>query len=388
MIQGVVKSWNDAVDTWLLSSEKNAAGRLGIVRILFSLFFLWHLSTVWMTSLGGIPHEFAAKRVLIIEWLPIDLPVVFFAALESLLVAALILLLVGYWTRAATAIVLVCGCLVEAFLTRTDFERNGVMLFAVIPAAMLLVGDWSAKYSLDALLRDRSGGPVIEASDTSARFVLPIHVVLAVLVFLFVSSGVYKLLPGATWLTHPDNFGHIVLERNVELARRGLTPNPIAAFVATTPGFELIIRYLVVILELAFVAVFFSRPAAFFLLSWALFFHALNGIFLLVTFTPILITYALFVDWVGLWRRAGLPKLNVAAGLSSRVLISGTIAAAILVAGVWNLTPLVRDMLNLGGLIDARTIWFPILPIATIAWMVATYQLGKPLLTRIGLVLG
>ena len=386
MMQSVIKSWNDAIDAWLLAPETNAAGRLGIFRILYSIFFLWHLSTVWMTSLGGIPHEFASKRVLIIEWLPIDLPVAFFATLESLLVGALILLLFGYRTRAATAIVLICGCLVEAFLTRTDFERNGVMLFAVIPAAMLFVGDWSAKYSLDAVLRERSGRPVIDASDTSALFVLPIHVVLAVLVLLFVSSGVYKLLPSATWLTHPDNFGHIVLERNVELARRGLTPNPIAAFVATTPGFELVIRYLVVILELAFVAVFFSRPAAFFLLSWALFFHALNGIFLLVTFTPILVTYGLFIDWVGLWRRAGLPTLNVVGDLSSGVLVGGSIAAALLIAGAWNLTPLVRDAMNLGGLIDARTIFFPILPIATIAWMVATYQLGKPLLTRIGLV--
>ena len=388
MIQAVLKSCNEAVDTWLLAPEANAAGRLGIVRILYSLFFLWHLSTVWLTSLSGIPHEFAAKRVLMIEWLPIDLPVAFLGALEALLVGALIFLLVGYRTRMATAVVLVCGCLVEALLTRTDFERNSIMLFAVIPATLLFVGDWSAKYSLDAVLRERSGKPVIDASDTSAPFVLPIHVVLAILVFLFASSGVYKLLPGATWLTHPENFGNIVLERNIELARRGLTPNPMATFVATQPGFELIIRYFVVILELAFVFVFVSRPVAFFLLAWALFFHSLNAIFLLVTFTPILITYALFVDWVGLWRRAGLPNINFARDLPSRALIGGTIFVAVLMAGLWNATPLIRDALNLGGLIDARTIWFPVLPIATIVWMVATYQVCRPVLRRVGLASG
>lgn len=375
---------NGLVEDWLLTPETNAAGRLGVFRILYAVFYLWHLSAVRAGNLGGIPREFSAKPVLLVEWLPAELPAVFFETLEIVLVGALIVLLVGYRTRIATTVVLIAGSIIEGFFVTTDFEHSTIMIAALIPGAMLFVGDWSAKYSLDALLRDRAHQPPIDLSDSSPQFVLPIHFILAVLAFLFVSSGVYKLLPGANWLVHPDNFGNIVLQRNVELARLGLPQNPIAVLVATTPGLELTIRYLVVIFELAFIFVFFSRAFTFFILSWALFFHSLNAIFLLVTFTPILITYALFIDWESIGRWLRLTQVSLFGRTPFYILIGATVFGAIAAATFWNTTPLLRDAMNLGGLIDARTIWYPILPISTVAWAIATYQLVKPALGSLG----
>ncbi|MDX1944976.1 MAG: hypothetical protein SFU86_06185, partial [Pirellulaceae bacterium] len=99
---------------WWTTAEPNAAGRMGLFRVLYAAFFLWHLSWRIGSDLAGLPAV-DHHRVRLVNWLPKqDTPPIAFESLESALAAALVVLLVGYRVRWATAAVLVLGCLNEA----------------------------------------------------------------------------------------------------------------------------------------------------------------------------------------------------------------------------------------------------------------------------------
>jgi hypothetical protein len=108
-LRKLAKQLEALVDDWLTVPEANAAGRIGLFRILFSAFYLWHLSTYSAASLSGLPAVHRS-RILLIEYLPKHSPQEFFELHESILVAALVVLMVGFCVRLVTAVVLVSGC--------------------------------------------------------------------------------------------------------------------------------------------------------------------------------------------------------------------------------------------------------------------------------------
>ena len=61
----------------------------------------------------------------------------------------------------------------------------------------------------------------------------------------------------------------------------------------------------------------------------------------------------------------------------SRVLTAGVLALAALAGWSWNLTPTLRTTLQLGGWLDWRTIWLPVLPLAVVWWLRASLGLLK-----------
>ena len=100
-------------------------------------------------------------------------------------------------------------------------------------------------------------------------------------------------------------------------------------------------------------------------------FHSFNALFLAVTFTPILIVYALFVDWEGLWRkvRPDRPVASGAGGPPSAVLPAGAVLLAVVVSLTWRAGT--DRLFDLGGLLDWRSIWFAVLPVALV-WAVTS----------------
>lgn len=354
-----------SVDAWLTAPEADAAGRLGLFRILFSMFYLWHLSLYSAASLSGLPAVHR-QRIFLIEYLPEHLPPEFFAILESILVASLIILAVGFRVRLATAVILFTGCVLEAFYTSIDPEFGAVFMVFYIPLFMLLNGRWGHTYSLDALLRQRAGGSSIEPSDSAWPYLLPARSVLVVLSALFFSAAVFKVMPGSTWW-HPRFMANLVLQKNVDAAVLSLPLNPLAPLISETRIIYNALRYQVLLFEGLFFLALFNRKLRRFFLALSLIFHSVSALWLVVTFTPVLIVYGLFVDWQALRRQCWPRPITLLNTVPSHLLVCATVSLAVTAGVLWNLGDGLRTALNVGGLLDWRTIWYPVLPLS-LAW--------------------
>ena len=238
----------------------------------------------------------------------------------------------------------------------------------------MLISDWGGTWSLDALLARRAGRATTHPSDDSWRHALPMRGVLLMLVLMFASAAVAKGVLG-TWLTAPDLVADLLLGKNVEAVREGLPPHAILPVVAANPLLSHAFRYGVLLFECLFVLALFGGRLRAVVLSAALVFHALNALLLVVTFTPILIVYAMFVDWQAGIERLGAPHpMDRAPGPACPLLAAGRRSrrVATLAAWSWDLTPTLRGAIQLGGRLDWRTIWYPVLPLALAWWLRAS----------------
>jgi hypothetical protein len=366
----LVKALNASVNDWFTASEADAAGRLGLFRVLFSGFYLWHLSTHFAARLSGLPTVHG-DQIVLIKGLPESLSPVYLELLESVLVMALVMLMFGYYTRLATAVVLATGCVLEALYTEADSEHATVFLAFYIPLFMLLNGRWGHTYSMDALCARRSGDPIVRPGDPSWLYFWPARAALVILSVLYFSGVAFKVLAGGTWLERPDLIANIWLESNIKASVSGLPLNPSAPFVATHPIVYNAIRYQVILFEATFILSLFNRRLRDFYLSLGLIFHSINALWLTVTFTPVLIVYALFVDWQALRKWLWPRRIFYFENIPLWVLICLTVGVAVAAGALWNATPALRTALNLGGVLNWRTIWYPILPLAGI-WFTLT----------------
>src|SRR5262245_19158119 len=91
------------IDAWLLAPCPRAAGNLGLLRILYSIFYLWMLSVLPPSLLSG--EALPRQRMLILLPFPGDWSPLGFQILDTVLVTALVLLLIGWSVRAMTMIV-------------------------------------------------------------------------------------------------------------------------------------------------------------------------------------------------------------------------------------------------------------------------------------------
>ena len=121
----IVKNLEKNYTQWLSSPEPNAAGRMGLFRILYSIFGLWLSSHLHYGEMSLIPAT---------QWNPIRLlfwldspPDALISSFESLLVSALILLLVGYQTRLATLCVFILGSGLTA-IRMSLFMRDAIFM--------------------------------------------------------------------------------------------------------------------------------------------------------------------------------------------------------------------------------------------------------------------
>ena len=350
------------VDAWFTASEPNAAGRMGLFRIVYALFYLWHLSLFDLRAMGGMPrHHWQVPMFL--SGFPDDPALL--QGIDLALAGALVLLGFGLHVRLMTFLVLVIGVLREAYPSVLDVEDGNVFLVFYIPLFMLIAGRWGESYSIDALRKRERDGTGVDPSDCAWTHFLPARAALVILTVLFVSSPLFKAAFGGTWIEYRDMFSMLMLERNVDAARLGFTTNPVAAWLAghRTLGYWLQVSVL------AFEALFFlallDRRLRTLFFSIALVFHSVNALWLLVSFTPILIVYLMFIDWQALWSRVAPRALP---SLSARAWTIAALEVAAAIALTWHLG--VRAIFNAGGLVDWQTPWFFILPVAAISVVV------------------
>ncbi|MBC7788913.1 MAG: hypothetical protein H7Z74_03110 [Anaerolineae bacterium] len=378
----LARKLNALVDGWFTAPEPNAAGRIGLFRILYSAFYIWHTSFQFAASMAGFP-DLHSKRIFLLGLFPVEVTPELLALLESSLVAALVLLMIGFKVRPVTALVLIGGCVLEAFHTRADAERGSLFLVFYIPLFMLLCNArWGATYSLDALLERRAGKPLVEPSSSFGAFFIPARAVLAMLGLLFLSAALLKIAAGGTWLDQPRFMADLMLEDNVDATIKGLPLNPLAALVSGNPALYRGLLYQVIVFEGLFFLGLFSRALRSFFLALAVVFHAVGAIWLTVTFTQILIVYALYIDWQKLRERVWPKRADVLAGAPSGVLIAATICLAVVAGAFWNQGNGLRSVINLGGRLDWHTVWYPILPLSLIWLVLAVRGLVRSLILQ------
>lgn len=363
-----VRGLERCLQRWLTAPEVRIAGRMGLFRVIYAAFYLWHLSWVDGAAFGLLP-EAVWQPVGVLRLVPLHPPSAAPGMIESCLVAALVLLLAGLWVRPVTLVVLVLGTLLETIHQSVGkVEHASIFLVFYIP--LFMQGScWGGTWSLDALLARRAGRVAMPPSDDSWRHALPMRGVLLILVLLFLSATFAKLVLGV-WLTAPDVVTDLLLGKHVEAARQGLPPHAILPFVAAHPLLSESLRCGMLLFEGLFPLVLLGGRVRAAYLAAALVFHALNALLLVVTFTPILIVYGLFIDW-----QAGIERFAVQTRWITRLvehvpswlLIDGVLALATLAAWSWDATPTLRTAIQLGGRLDWRTIWYPVLPLA-LAW--------------------
>jgi hypothetical protein len=363
MIRATARRANRVVHDWLVVPEKRAAGRLGLFRIGYSIFYLWNLSFHFAAPLDDVLAVSRRSHLLLDRigtwWQSWLLPA------EAILVGSLVLLLLGFTTRTMTGIVLVLGSAYEGIFTLVDAEQATVFLTFYIPLFMWIAGGWGDTYSLDALLARRAGPVIVEGCEDGPTYSVPIRAVLVMLCALFLSAGVFKI-QGGFWLSGPQHLGNSLLGGIAKEALSGGPANPLGPMLVDGTGVLVTPAYAVLVFELLFVLALLGGRIRDLILALALIFHATCAIWFGVTFTPVLVVYGLFIDWPAIAGRIGLgyDALSLRR-LGTRPVIAGAVGLALAISLAWNLDGgLVRSAANLGGAIDGRRIWYPVLPLA------------------------
>lgn len=376
-VLSTIRGFNTGINAWFTQPEANAAGSMGLFRIIYSLFYLWHLSIHSADFLSGLPSFYVEEQVYLVRYLFTDfgasLSPLFFYTLESFLVAALVLLAFGYKTRTATVAVLLIGSLLEALSAAVDGKRTLLPMVFYIPFFMSIITTWGHTYSLDSMLRRQKNGVQIDPHASNWKYFLPARATLVVFSFLFFVSAVFKVAFGGAWLSHSDMMANFFLNRNIEAAVYSLPLNWLAPYIAQTPLIYLSVHVTTLLFETFFFLSLINRKLRNLIVSLALIFHAVNALWLVVTVTPILIGYGIFIDWQAI-KDFFLPpsRQTFSAGaISPKPLVFLALFLAAMLGLLWHSDLGLRALFNLNGLINWRTIWYPVLPIS-LSWFLVT----------------
>lgn len=361
-------------DAWLTAPAPSAAGRLGLYRILYSLFYLWYLATQQSVMVSALPRFYADNPVWIMRAFPKPPSASLLHTLESLLAGLLVLLLFGLCTRSVTLLVILVGTLLEGYFTTVDSEQGNILIVFFIPCFMLLAGNWGAAHSLDRALRVRAGKPVTDPAAPGVAYMAS-RLLMVFISFQFVLAAVYKLT--GTWLTHPRLLGNLMLSTSVDAAYNGMFVNPFAKLIADTPLLYHGLQWTALLFELFFFLCLLGPRLRVLIFSVALIFHALNAFLMWVTFTNILIVYPAFMDWQAFSDRHGLERLiRPLLRLPVPLMIAIPVALALAAGLAWNSPISARPLFTLGGLVDFQTIWLPI-PVIAIFWLLTSLAAAR-----------
>ncbi|MGF1480326.1 MAG: hypothetical protein ACFB4I_12680 [Cyanophyceae cyanobacterium] len=292
---------------------------------------------------------------------------------ESMLAAALILLLVGYRTRTATLLVFLCGFGLAVMRHSLLLREHTLMLLVFYVPLFMFFSNWGSTYSIDALLKQRRSQFVPHPHDSSWHYIWPSRGLMVVLSFLFLSSAVIKIKEG-DWITNPNYVSNFMLSKGIaSYLNNGFPVNPLGLLLARSRFLIVPSQYIVLLFETAFILVLFSGVARAIIFRLVLIFHSCNTFFLGIPFAAVLSVYAAFPDWQQLYERFYPRWLRPTwlAKMPTVLLISSSLFSAALIGVLWDTTPIPRTVFSLFGLINYRTIWFVIFPLAVI-WLVTS----------------
>ncbi|MEM6255338.1 MAG: hypothetical protein AAF821_20685 [Cyanobacteria bacterium P01_D01_bin.156] len=347
---------------WLTRPAENAAGRMGLYRIIYCLFYLWFISSMHFKELSLVPTSLWDPTVLFTQLSP--LPGGAYPIMETLLVMALVLLMVGYKTRLATFSTLLLGFALTVFRTGLLTQERTILVTVFYVPLFMLLSRWGATYSIDALLKQKQGLPTANPKDSSWRYIWPARGLLVIIALLFLSATITKVIQ-VDWLLDTRFVGDFLLHKGVEsYLRNGFPIHPLGPILGKTNFLVVPTQYGVLLFEGAFILVLFSRTAQAIILRITPIFHSVNTLLMGIPFISVLSIYAAFPDWQRLYQQF-YPKslrLKGLAKLSAPLLKIGAISLAVLIGLLWNTTPVPRLIFGLFGLFTYQTLWFALLP--------------------------
>ena len=371
IFQGLEKKYS----RWLNSPVPNAAGRMGLFRILYSLFSLWLCSYLHYDEMSLIPAE-QWEPTLLLAWL--DKPPYFLIpTCEALLVAALTLLLVGYQTRFATCMVFLLG----VFLTAVRIglfmaEHLFIVQYFYIPLLMIF-SYWGDTYSIDSILRGRQDKFTPRVQNPSWRYFWPSKGLLVVYTLLMFSSAYSKILAW-DWLSNPHFVGNLIAIKTIgSYLDNGFPINPISIWISQQPWLYIPMQYGTLIFEAISIFILFSPVIRFFFFRIIPIFHFANIFLMGIPFATVIGIYLAFPDWQTIYERFYPKALRFTwlQRLSSLTLISVSVLSAVFVGITWNILPLTRYIFSGFYLITFHMAWLVIFPFA-LAWALASLYLA------------
>lgn len=335
-------------EQWLSQPVPNAAGRIGLARIVYCLFSLWLFSRLYLV-------ESAGRAVLqwnpptVFSWLPPPSPELLLVG-ESLLIGVVVLLLLGYQVRLMTLALLGLGLFWGAFKTSAfTLDRVSALMLVLVPLIMLF-SEWGSTYSLDALLKRRRGQPVPAPSDSDWRYAWPAKTLLVLMAFLFFTSGYYKLAAG-DWLRYDNWIQGLLFSKSVHSYLQNGTPmHPVAILLSSVPWLATLSQYGIMLFEISFPLALFSRFIRRTYLRLLPLFHVFNAYVLGILFPYVIGAYPFYVDWQKL--RPDRLKLPLLERAPAPLLVGGTVLLAGIIALLWNTTRIPRTIFGLGGILN------------------------------------
>jgi len=317
----VIARANNIIDQWIMSPLQNAAGNLGLFRIMYSVFFIFSLADSYFAE---------ASSVTAAEWDPLQLINILFpmvpnrhvlSAIELGLVFSLVLLGFGFKMRLMTFNVFVFGTVLLGVRLSFLMSHSFHFLMSWIPLVMIF-SRWGDIYSIDSILGKKNVSP----HDTSWHFNWPVKFILCVLCFMFFSAALIKVRYG--WLSEFNKIQTALFARNTD--RITVVPY---LWIAQNIYLYASLQIMALMFEGFYPLALINRTLLRIYLIITYFFHAFNLIFLGIPFTGIFIVYALFVDWQTLRDRFPDWRLNI----SSRLLLKGVpVLVAVGLMLVWN----------------------------------------------------
>jgi len=351
----LIKRLNTLVERWLTAPRRNAAGSLGLFRVLFALFYLLQQPVpAFFADLARIPQP-EWKPIRALAWLDHSPPADFYVVLDMLLIFSLVLLLIGFRVRLATLLVLVCGVGLEMFQFSFGKVSHHTFFMSFHIPLFMLFSHWGSAYSLDAVLRRRRGLPVPAPSDDSWRYVWQMRALLLVLSFLFFTAA-YNKLRGA-WRYEWDLLATLLPE--YALRQQMNAPYPVETVTRwhypLVAALAPLLHFIILAFEGSFPLALLHRHLRNLYLAGAVLMHMGNVFFMNLYFTQMLPAYVIFVDWQSLYERlipARVRRLSLDR-FSTPVLVGGTLGIAALVTLVWTRTRLYRLFLDVyeGGVL-------------------------------------
>ncbi|MEM6255336.1 MAG: HTTM domain-containing protein [Cyanobacteria bacterium P01_D01_bin.156] len=347
---------------WLTRPAQNAAGRMGLYRIVYSLFYLWFLSHLRFSELSLVPTSYWEPTVVLKPFSP--LPGAAYPAMEIGLVMALVLLLLGYKTRISTLMVLILGFGLTMFRTGLLVQdRTLVVTVFYVPLVMLL-SNWGVTYSIDSVLQHKQGKPAADPTDSSWHYIWPARALMVIISILFLSAAIAKF-QRQDWLVNPRFVQGFLLSKGVaSYLSNGFPVNPLGPKLGQIDAFIIPTQYIVLLFEAVFILVLFSRIAQAIIFRLAPIFHSFNTLLLGIPFISVLSIYAAFPDWQSLYQQF-YPKqlrINGLTKLSAPGLRLSSVGLAIVIGLLWNTTPIPRQIFGLFELFSYQTLWFALLP--------------------------
>ncbi len=278
------KTAGSIFESWIFDSFPVTPEGLGLYRIFCALFLLFFSLPTFgeYTFLSHLPADFFSPPpgpMMIFKGFP---PAYILLGIHCLLIAALIGLAVGCYTKVSSIATGVLLLALKGFLYSLG-KINHDILLVIIPLVMAFSG-WGRAYSLDYMFSHHSNESVNSWVITLLALVIG---------FMFFTAGFPKILGGWLNIHNHAAFGHYLKEyfvvgRTDFLAPYGLHLNPVI-----WKCFD----YLTVIFEVGFLAAIIHPRSTRIFVSLAVLFHFGIMLMLNITFWPNILAYAAFVRW-------------------------------------------------------------------------------------------